>query len=190
MVKMSIYMNEGWNVAMQLRLNQQAFVKPWAIPFLGLMRINSTGFILAWKVRNHCWIRRMCWLFLVPHWELEMTKNFFGQLKTPRVSPWIIYYIAMMYILHFSHGSLVLHSRVIPLWWNWHRSFQVDTFSNSFSYTPAKWMFFRGGGVVILESVRQCVHVSVCIQNTTFCQSFGRGVKSLSETALVQYISC
>ena len=42
-------------------------------------------------------------------------------------------------------------------------------------------MFFGG----ILESVSLSVRVSVCVQNTTFCQSTGGGIKSNSVTALV-----
>ena len=33
--------------------------------------------------------------------------------------------------------------------------------------------------------VRLCVHVSVCVQNTTFCKNAGGGIKSHSMTAVV-----
>ena len=38
---------------------------------------------------------------------------------------------------------------------------------------------------------RLCIHVSICVQNTSFCQSAGRGIKSHLVTALVkQWHSC
>ena len=53
-------------------------------------------------------------------------------------------------------------------------------------YTPANRMF---SGVYWNQPVCLCVHlsicVSVCVQNTTFCQSAGGGIKSHSVTAQV-----
>ena len=45
-------------------------------------------------------------------------------------------------------------------------------------------MFLRGYTGISL-SVRQSICVSICVRNTTFCQSAGRGIKSHLVTALV-----
>ena len=50
-----------------------------------------------------------------------------------------------------------------------------------FDYSPAKWMFFgdilESAYLSVCVAIRLCVYVSVCVPNTTFCQSAG-GVSS------------
>ena len=42
----------------------------------------------------------------------------------------------------------------------------------------------------VLESACLYARVSVCVQNITFCQSAGEGIKSHLVTALVYYFFC
>ena len=55
-------------------------------------------------------------------------------------------------------------------------------------HTPVKRMF---SGVYwnqpVCPSVYVSARVSVCVQNTTFCQSAGRGIKSHLVTALILF---
>ena len=53
-----------------------------------------------------------------------------------------------------------------------------------YPYTPAKRTFLV---VYWNQLVCLCVHVSVYVRNTSFCQSCGEGIKSHSVTALVVF---
>ena len=53
-------------------------------------------------------------------------------------------------------------------------------------YTPAKRMFFGAyRNQPVHRSVCPDVHISVCVQNASFCQSAGGGIKSHIVTALL-----
>ena len=65
-----------------------------------------------------------------------------------------------------------IFARIMPL-------FGLKVFSEILIFIPSQNQFFRG----ILEPA--CL--SVCVQNTTFCQSAGGGIKSHSVTALVKF---
>ena len=59
-------------------------------------------------------------------------------------------------------------------------------YGNFYNYTPTKQMFSGD----ILKSACLSDHGSVCVQNTTFCQSAGWGIKSHSVTALILNDKC
>ena len=59
----------------------------------------------------------------------------------------------------------------------------IPIFVNIFLLYPGKMEVFRGK----LESACLSIHLSVCVQNTSVCESAGRGIKSHLVTALVLF---